>query len=255
MARGMSLNVGIKGITRETRLADIEVPAKLRERRPTGLEWWDEVFGGEGHVPSTVIMLTGTPGAGKSTLFRQLASALTQKHVVLFNTGEESLYQVKMAAERLKIDGSFYVGQHILCGDLIEHARELQKKHPKKQVLVLQDSLQTLNDGKYADGGTTGNTPVRCTEMLTDWAKETFGIAIFIGQVTKNGDFAGKNTILHAVDARAELYIDEDQKSETYGQRLCEVTKNRWGCSGLTAVLSMENDGLRSQGCFRKVGK
>ena len=244
----MNLSVGIKGFKHGTNINDIEVPQALRDRKKVGIEWFDDAIGGEGLVPSSVMMLTGTPGAGKTTMLLQLANSITGSgHVCLYNTGEESLYQVKMVAERLKLKNGFVVGQDTLVEDLLTHADALRKANKGKQVFILQDSLQTLDDGKYA-GGTNSMTTVRATEMLTDWAKSTYGIVCFIGQVTKDGDFAGKQTILHAVDVRAKLFIDEQKKSETYGERLFEVTKNRFGCSGKTYILGMERTGLVEKG-------
>jgi len=75
----MNLHVACPSIKRGTNIKDIKVPARLRERYPTGLAWYDEAMGGLGHVPSTVTMLTGMPGTGKSTLLRQLADAITSK--------------------------------------------------------------------------------------------------------------------------------------------------------------------------------
>jgi len=86
--------------------------------------------------------------------------------------------------------------------------------------------------------------------MLTDWAKSTYGNVIFIGQVTKGGDFAGKQTILHAVDVRGHLFIDDDKRSETFGERIFEVTKNRFGCSGRSYVLGLNKSGLFEKGSF-----
>ncbi len=123
-------------------------------------------------------------------------------------------------------------------------------------VTLLQDSLQTLNDGKYKDGGVTGNTPVRCTEMLVDWAQKKqgsqFGHVWFVGQVTKNGDFAGKNTIKHAIDGHMHLFYDEDKKSATYGCLLGEMQKNRWGCNGTTYILGLTATGIEERGSFTK---
>lgn len=243
----MILNVGIKGLKNNTKLNEIDVPPKLRERNMSGLSFFDGAT--MGMVPSTVMMLTGTPGAGKTTMLMQLADGLTKNgHIVLYNTGEESLYQVRMVSERLNLTAGFYVGQHALVEELIAQADALRKAHKGKQVFVLQDSLQTLDDGKYANGGTTGRTPLRCTEMLTEWAKRTFANVIFIGQVTKGGDFAGKNAILHAVDVRGHLYIDEEKKSDTFGERLFEITKNRFGSGGKTYILGMSGEGLFEKG-------
>ena len=250
MARGMNLNVGVKNLKRGTNIADIEVPAALRDRKKVGISWLDDAIGGEGFVPSSVMMLTGTPGAGKTTMLLQMADAITKSgHICLYNTGEESLYQVKMVAERLGLRNGFVVGQDTLVSELLKHADHLRKANPGKQVFILQDSLQTLDDGKW-NGATNSMTPVRVTEMLTDWAKSNYGVVVFIGQVTKGGDFAGKQTILHAVDVRGRLYIDEEKRSETYGERIFEITKNRFGCSGRSYVLGMQKTGLYEKGSF-----
>jgi DNA repair protein RadA/Sms len=244
----MTLNVGIKGLKKGTNINDIAVPQQLRSRKPVRITWFDDALGGEGFVPSTVMMLTGTPGAGKTTLLLQLADAITGAgHICLYNTGEESLHQVKMVAERLSLRNGFIVGQDTEAEALLAHADHLRKANPGKQVFVLQDSLQTLNDGKYGDH-TNSMTPLRCAEMLTDWAKASYGIVIFIGQVNKDGDFAGKNGILHAIDIRGQLYIDKAKTSETYGERIFEVTKNRFGCSGRAYVLGMRREGLYEKG-------
>jgi len=246
----MNLNVGIKGLKRGTSISDIEVPEALRNRKKVGLEWFDDALGGDGFVPSSVMMLTGTPGAGKTTLLLQLADTITKAgHIALYNTGEESLYQVKMVAERLGLRTGFVVGQDTLVPELLAHADFLRTANPGKQVFILQDSLQTLDDGKWKDGANS-MTPVRATEMLTDWAKSNYGVVIFIGQVTKSGDFAGKQTILHAVDVRGQLFIDEEKKSDTYGERIFEVTKNRFGCSGRSYILGINRSGLYEKGSF-----
>jgi DNA repair protein RadA/Sms len=248
----MSLNVGIKGLKKGTNILDIEVPEALRARKKVGINWFDDALGGEGFVPSQVMMLTGTPGAGKTTLLLQLADAITKAgHICLYNTGEESLYQVKMVVERLGLRSGFVVGQDTAVDDLLKHADSLRKANPGKQVFILQDSLQTLEDDvAVSRGGANSMTPVRCTEVLTEWAKSTYGVVIFIGQVTKDGDFAGKQTILHAVDVRGQLYIDDQKKSETYGERIFEVTKNRFGCSGRAYILGIGKAGLYEKGSF-----
>lgn len=249
----MNLQVGVKGLKQGTSLADIQVPDALRNRKKTGIEFFDDALGGEGFVPSSVMMLTGTPGAGKTTMLLQLADSITKAgHICLYNTGEESLYQVKMVAERLGLSNGFVVGQDTLVTDVIKHADHLRKANPGRQVFILQDSLQTLDDGKWANGANS-MTAVRCVEILTDWAKANYGVVIFIGQVTKSGDFAGKQTILHAIDVRGRLYIDEDKRSETYGERIWEITKNRFGCSGKSYVLGMSKKGLYEKGHFETV--
>lgn len=246
----MNLNVGIKGLKQGTNISEIEVPKALRERKKIGIGWFDDALGGEGFVPSSVMMLTGTPGAGKTTLLLQLADSITKAgHICVYNTGEESLYQVKMVAERLGLQSGFIVGQDTNVELVLEHADSLRKAHPGKQVFILQDSLQTLDDEKWNDGANS-MTAMRCTEMLTDWAKSNYGVVIFIGQVNKDGEFSGKNGILHAVDVRGQLYIDKKKSSETYGERIFEISKNRFGCSGRAFILGIRREGLYEKGAF-----
>lgn len=249
----MNLNVGIRGLQQGTNILDITVPEALRHKKKTGVDWFDDALGGEGFTPSTCMMLTGGPGCGKTTMILQLADAITKAgHIALMNTGEESLYQIRMVTERLRLKNGFVCGQDTMAADILTHADRLRKENPGKQVFLLQDSLQTMNDGFYKDGGVTGNTPQRCCEMLTNWVKETYGICIFIGQVTKGGDFAGKNGIKHAVDVHGHLFFDDDKKSETYGERLFEVQKNRFGCNGKTYIIGLDKEGLHEKGHFSK---
>ncbi len=245
---GMNLNVGIRGLKSLTNILNIEIPEALRQRRKTGVTWFDDALGGDGFVPGSVAMITGDPGAGKTTMMLQVADSITkQGHMCLYNTGEESLFQVGMVTERLKLKNGFIAGQDTMVPELLKHADLIRKKYPSKQLFMLQDSLQTLDDGKYSNG-TNGATPLRCVEMLTDWAKSTYGIVAFIGQVNKNGEFNGKQGILHAVDVRGRLFIDQRANSDTKGERLFQVTKNRWGCSGRTYILGMGAQGLFEKG-------
>lgn len=251
----MNLSVGIKGLKSNTNILEVNVPDALKKRVPTGVRFFDDAVGGQGFTPSSVMMLTGTPGAGKTTMLLQIADSITKSgNICLYNTGEESLYQVRMVTERLKLKHGFICGQDIMVPDLLEHADNIRQANKGKQVFILQDSLQTLDDGKYANG-TNGSTPLRSVEMLTDWAKSTYGVVGFIGQVNKDGEFSGKNGILHAIDIRGKLYIDNDQKSETYGERIFEVTKNRFGCSGKAYVLGMKEDGLFEKGNFNMMDR
>ena len=257
----MNLSVGIKNLKRGTNILDIKVPEGLRAKKRTGIAWFDDALGGEGFTPSTCMMLTGGPGCGKTTMILQMADSITAAgHIALLNTGEESLYQLRMVAERLNLKHGFVPGQDTLIDDVMAHADELRAKNPTKQVFILQDSLQTADDGFYKNGTTNSVTPLRVAEKLTDWAKNKgkgdhpFGIVLFIGQVNKDGQFAGKNQIKHAIDVHGHLFFDDDKKSETFGQRLFEVQKNRFGCNGKTYILELDRSGLKEKGHFMKAG-
>ena len=97
----MKLNVN-HAVKRGTNILNVDVPDQLRRRIPSGLPHIDDALGGRGFTPSMVTLFTGTPGAGKTTLMLEAANALQGKGAtVLFNTAEESLFQLKMTVERL----------------------------------------------------------------------------------------------------------------------------------------------------------
>lgn len=250
----MNLNVAIKGIKEVDNILDLEVPKQLRFKRATGINYFDQSLGGFGFTPSTSMMLTGGAGCGKTTMMLQVADscmAPAQGHIAMINTGEESLYQVRMTTERLGLKNGFIPGQSIMVEDILTKACRIQKANPGKQLILFQDSIQTCNDGKYADGGTTGSTPLRCVEMFTNWAKETFGIVVFIGQVNKDGKFSGKNAIKHAIDVHGHIFFDDDKKSVTFGERLFEIPKNRFGANGQTYILGIGKKGIYEKGSFQ----
>lgn len=227
---------------------EVEVPPELRVKVKTGNEWLDFILGG-GVTPSTAWMLTGDPGVGKTTLVLTIANALTkQGHIVIHNGREESVFQVKMTAERLGLSDGFIIGEDLYVQEVIKHAEHWQAKLAKenanlpiekqRRVIVMPDSLQTLDDGKYDTGRRTKNTPVNCAVELIKWAKNhnikpnekrVYGVLMFINQVTKSGEFVGDNTLLHAVDAQLCFGFDRRKKSETYGERMLTKTKDRFG--------------------------
>lgn len=258
----MNLKVA-RGFETGTRINSIEVPAALRVKKSSGMSWLDDALGGEGgFTPTTTMMLTGGPGAGKSTLLRQLADSMTNEgHIVVYNTGEESLYQAKMSCERLQLKTNFMVGEEVMLPKLLGFLDNVKKdpKNKGKQIVLLEDSLQTLDDGYYADKegnsrGTNSKTPTRAASMIVEWMQANFGIGVFIGQCTKGGEFAGQNTIKHAIDTHAHMFYDEKEKSDTYGCLLFEVQKNRWGCNGKTFILGLTKTGIEERGHFRKAG-
>jgi DNA repair protein RadA/Sms len=266
----MKLKVA-RGFKIGTRVRSIQVPEELRHKVKTGVPFVDEALGGEGCTPTMTVMVTGMPGAGKSTLLRQLAHSIHMSgHIALYNTGEESLFQAKMACERLfGVNlGDFQVGEEIMLPKVLEHLNDLDAQciaeakrtgKPRKRIFYLQDSMQTLDDGKYADKdgnsrGTTSKTPQHCVEAIVDWMQSKFGVCFFINQVTKSGNFVGNQTMLHAIDAHMHLSYDEKEKSDTYGCLLLEVNKNRWGCNGKTMILGMTGKGLEERGHFMKAG-
>ena len=228
-----------------TNILDVKVPDALRTKVTTGIDYIDGSYGGQGITPSSVTLFTGTPGAGKTTMMLKLVDSLVGNGSIgVFNTGEESLYQVKMTAERLRLKNGFAVGEETHVPTLLKKCDEIRAKHPKKQFVLVIDSLQTMNDGKYGDG-TNSRTPERALSMITDWCKEHNTCAIVIGQVGKNGQFSGRNVLKHMVDAMLTLTVEEDAKSELYGCRVLTMTKNRFGGAGHRFYLDLKKSGFR----------
>lgn len=270
----MKIAVQTGNVKHGTIINEIVVPDRMRIRIPTGIEFLDDCYGGSGLTPGTITLFTGTPGAGKSTLVLQVAQAIAERNdcIALFNTSEESVFQTKLVTERLfpTTGGKFYVGEDFLIDDenglcdknkkevdegkltcILQHARKLTTENPEKQLFLFIDSLQTIDDGMYADGHRNGNTPVRAMELLTNFAKATYTIVIVIGQVNKSGEFAGKQAVKHMVDAHMHLKIDTRDKSETQGMRIFEMQKNRFGHSGSAYILNVEETGLREWGALK----
>lgn len=241
----------LRDLEQGTNILELEVPPQLDVQHPTGLAFIDDVFSG-GMTPSTACLFTGTPGAGKTTMMLQLADSLTGKgHIVLFNTAEESLLQVRKVVRRLSLKNGFVCGQDRLLPDVLKHAAFLRKKNPKKQLIMMFDSLATLDDGMYKNGHTNTNTAVRVAENIAGFCKSPtngYPIAWIIGHVNKDGEFAGKQTIKHAVDAHCHLFVDQMKSSQTYGERIFEVQKNRFGCAGLAYILGMGEKGFKEKG-------
>jgi DNA repair protein RadA/Sms len=229
----MRIHVGNSDVPFGTDLLDIKVPDALRRRVRTGSSYFDDVLGGQGLMPSSVTLFTGTPGAGKTTMMLQLADSIRgQGDRALFNTGEESAYQVKLTAERLRLQHGVAIGQLTHPQTLLEECdrfRALPENVGKDFVLII-DSLQTLNDGKYGET-INGRTPERCLALITDWCKATNAMAIVIGQVGKDGTFIGSNVLKHMVDAMVTLTV-ETKDEELAGCRVLTCVKNRFGSAG-----------------------
>ncbi|MAH43885.1 hypothetical protein CL614_09275 [archaeon] len=240
----MKLNVRTDDIVFGTNILDINIPSKLRERNKCGIQYIDDAFGGEGFTPSTMTLFTGEPGAGKTTLMLELANSLTkQGYLCLFNTAEESLYQIKLTCERLQLGYGFVAGQESYVPKLIKQFTALRNRFPKKPLFVIIDSLQTLNDGKYGEEHVNSQSAVRSLQLLTDYAKEHYINIICIGQVNKSGHMAGSQKLKHMVDAMLHLSIekkDEDFK----GLRVLETIKNRFGGAGWTFFMDLQASGF-----------
>lgn len=240
----MKLNVK-NDITFGTNILDLKVPKQLRNKHKSGLGYIDSALGGEGFTPSAVTFFTGEPGSGKTTMMLTLADKLTKSGAVcLFNTAEESLFQVKLVCERLKFRNGFICGQENHVPTLLDNADKLRKANPGKPFFFIIDSLQCLDDGKYSDGHTNSKSAERALAMITDYCKEHYCNAIVIGQVNKSGQMAGTNKLKHMVDAMMHLSVETKDK-DLEGCRVLQTTKNRFGGCGHTFFLALGRDGFK----------
>ena len=243
----MKLNVKTDNVEFGTNILNVKVPKQLRTKVKCGIQFIDDALGGEGFTPSAVTFFTGTPGAGKTTMMLKMADALTAKGaVVVFNTAEESLFQVKLVAERLKLRHGFHAGQETSVPKLLEFCDALRNKrgNKNKPFFLIVDSLQTLDDGKYANGGGGRAKDRRCLAMITDYCKQHYSNAIVIGQVNKSGQMAGSNVLKHMVDSMMTLSVEE-KDHDLRGCRVLQMVKNRFGGAGGTFFLDLQSKGFR----------
>ena len=243
----MKLNLKNESLAFGTNILDVEVPKQLRNKVATKLDYFDGVLGGEGLTPSSVILFTGTPGAGKTTMTLKLADSLTRNGaVVVFNTAEESLFQVKLVVERLGLRTGFAVGQETHVPTLLAKCDALRNKRGNKgkPFVLIVDSLQCMDDGKY-NGNTNSKTAERVLGQITDYCKENFTNAIVIGQVIKSGKMAGTQKLKHMIDAMVELSVEEKDE-DLLGCRVLRSTKNRFGGCGHTFYLDLNRTGFKT---------
>ena len=182
-------------------------------------------------------MLAGDPGIGKSTLSLQLCISLAKlNHKVLYVSGEESIKQIKLRADRLKAQDSdnFYLVNQT---DISLIADSIKKIKPQ---FVIIDSVQVVNSAGIPSGAGTVSQVRECTGILTNLAK-SLNIAMFIvGHVTKDGAIAGPRVLEHIVDT--VLYF-EGERYSIY--RILRTVKNRFGPTHEIGVFEMEEEGLK----------
>jgi DNA repair protein RadA/Sms len=195
----------------------------------------DELLGG-GLAPGGALLLAGEPGVGKSTLLLQLAGELARTgRRAVYVSGEESLGQLRMRAERLGLLGH---GLMAVADASVDPALDALNASPAPE-LVIVDSVQTLASPR-ADGAPGSVTQVRTVAAeLVEAAKTTGATLVLVGHVTKDGQIAGPKLLEHMVDTVLSL-----EGERRRGFRLLRVLKNRFGPSDELLVFSMEQAGM-----------
>lgn len=210
------------------------VVASDEERVSTNMKELDRVLGG-GIVRGSLVLVGGDPGIGKSTLLLQVCRNLSaQGQSVLYVSGEESLQQIKIRAERI---GTFTDNLQLLCETNLDLIREVIERQ-KPQIVVI-DSVQTMYNDSVGSAPGSVSQVREATSVLMQIAKG-MDISIFIvGHVTKEGVVAGPRVLEHMVDT--VLYFEGD-RHESY--RILRGVKNRFGSTNEIGVFEMRAEGL-----------
>ena len=209
----------------------LATPAYMRSK--SGLGELDRVLGG-GLVLGSVVLLSGEPGIGKSTLLMQISDALGQDRKVLYVSGEESGGQLKLRAERLGVTGEhLYILTETNLEKILAEADEI-----KPDVMIL-DSIQTIYSDKINSAPGSITQVRECALTFINKAKAE-GISMLpVGHVNKEGGIAGPKVLEHMVDA--VLYF-EGERQQTY--RIIRAIKNRYGSTNEIGVFEMTDEGL-----------
>ena len=211
-----------------------EISLSGDERQATNIGELDRVLGG-GIVPGSLVLVGGDPGIGKSTLLLQVCRNLSSQNCsVLYVSGEESLRQIRLRADRI---GKFNEQMLLLCETNLETIRQVIER--KKPQIAVIDSIQTMYNEEVGSAPGSVSQVRESTNILMQIAKG-LGVSIFIvGHVTKEGNVAGPRVLEHMVDT--VLYFEGDRHAS---YRILRAVKNRFGSTNEIGVFEMRNTGL-----------
>ena len=212
-----------------------QVQTESEERVSTHINELDRVLGG-GIVPGSLILVGGDPGIGKSTLLLQVCRELARtEKKVLYISGEESLRQIKLRAQRM---GEFTEHLLLLCETNLELIRQAIERERPETVVI--DSIQTMFSEEVGSAPGSVSQVREATNALMQLAKGLCITIFIVGHVTKEGTVAGPRVLEHMVDT--VLYFEGDRHAS---YRILRGVKNRFGSTNEIGVFEMRQDGLR----------
>jgi len=228
--------LGFAGLSGQSEITDLNsITINEQSSFTTGLPELDRALGGKGIVAGSVILIGGDPGIGKSTILLQALASISYAHQVLYVTGEVSLSQVKLRADRLGLQN---INIKLLAETNVDVILHLSLETQPK-VLVI-DSVQTIyTDLLQAAPGSVSQVR-EASAQIVQFAKKTGIAVIIIGHVTKDGALAGPRVLEHMVDA--VLYF-EGQIDNRY--RILRAVKNRFGAVNELGIFVMTEKGLK----------
>lgn len=208
-----------------------EIPDYFRDS--TGMGEFDRVLGG-GLVAGSVVLLSGEPGIGKSTLLMQISASLGLNRRVLYVSGEESGGQLKLRARRLGIDGNtIFLLTETNIDNILD---EVEKVKPD---ILIVDSIQTVYSGDSASSPGSVTQVKECALAFIARSKNSGFSTIIVGHVNKEGGIAGPKVLEHMVDA---VLCFEGDRQQNY--RIVRAVKNRYGSTNEIGVFEMTDKGL-----------
>ncbi len=212
-------------------IGEIDVDDEIRFK--TGMQELDRVLGG-GIVKGSLVLLSGDPGIGKSTILLQICEYLGKNLRILYVSGEESARQIKLRANRLKVSTD---NLYIMCQTDVEGIVEFIKTD--KPDLVIVDSIQTMNVSEISSSPGSVTQVRESTNLFMHCAKGLGIPTILVGHVNKDGNIAGPKVLEHIVDC--VLYF-EGERHLSY--RILRAVKNRFGSTNEIGVFEMLDKGL-----------
>lgn len=211
-----------------------EISMTEEERYHTGMSELDRVLGG-GIVRGSLILISGEPGIGKSTILLQICGYLGESLKILYVSGEESARQIKLRASRLAVESdNLYILAETDIQAVIEQIRQ------EKPDLVMIDSIQTMNFTDLNSSPGSVSQVRECTSAVMRTAKSLEIPVIIVGHVNKDGAIAGPKVLEHIVDT--VLYFEGDRQ---LSYRILRAVKNRYGSTNEIGVFDMAENGLR----------
>ena len=213
------------------RIHDVDCDSEIRFS--TGMGELNRVLGG-GAVAGSLVLVSGAPGIGKSTLLLQICSQLCRERRVLYVSGEESERQIKLRGQRLGVDSEdLFLLSETRLSDILEAVEEM------KPDILITDSIQTLYREENESSPGSVSQVKDCTMALMQLSK-SLGITVFVvGHINKDGAIAGPKVLEHMVDC--VLYFEGDANSS---YRMLRAAKNRFGSTNELGVFEMGDSGL-----------